>query len=193
MIHAWALWVYHLGQLEKKLVKQQCFPHMSSQYDELRLTSGWDLLAGLGHPSKFQGYGCRRVLAALLHGTLVVGVSQTLRCWTQGANYIRQGGHHVGHWPTFLVYFIIHLYCFVKPKSASVDYNITSVECWSNCMFSHKLTRDSPGQCSYITPQVRLVYSSWLFDNIQQCYYIADVLFHTLSITANHSKHQSCV
>jgi len=39
----------------------------------------------------------------LLHGTLVVGVSQTLRRWTEGATYIRQGGHNVGHWPTFLV------------------------------------------------------------------------------------------
>ena len=42
-----------------------------------------------------------RVLAALLHGTLVVGVRQTLRRWTEGATYIQQGGHHVGHWPTF--------------------------------------------------------------------------------------------
>ena len=48
---------------------------------------------------------CFRVLAALLHGTLVVGVSQTLRRWTEGATYIRQGGHHVGHWPTFFVWF----------------------------------------------------------------------------------------
>jgi len=37
----------------------------------------------------------------LLRGTLVVGVSQTLRRWTEGATYIRQGGHHVGHWLTF--------------------------------------------------------------------------------------------
>jgi len=29
-------------------------------------------------------------LAELLHGTLVVGVSQTLRRWTEGATYIRQ-------------------------------------------------------------------------------------------------------
>jgi len=42
-----------------------------------------------------------RVLAALLHSTLVAGVSQTLRHWTEGATRIRQGGHHVGHWPTF--------------------------------------------------------------------------------------------
>ena len=27
----------------------------------------------------------------------------TLRRWTDGATCIRQGGHHVGHWPTFLV------------------------------------------------------------------------------------------
>jgi len=51
-----------------------------------------------GIPANFNGF---RVLAALLHGTLVVGVNQTLRRWTDGATYIRQGGHHVGHWPTF--------------------------------------------------------------------------------------------
>jgi len=41
------------------------------------------------------------ILAALLYGTRVVGVSQTLRRWAVGATYIRQGGHHVGRWPTF--------------------------------------------------------------------------------------------
>jgi len=44
------------------------------------------------------------ILAALLHamhGTLVVSISQTLQHWTEGATYIQQGGHHVGHWPTF--------------------------------------------------------------------------------------------
>jgi len=46
-------------------------------------------------PPHFNGFG---VLAALLHGILVVGVSQTLR---RCATYIRQGDHHVGHWPTF--------------------------------------------------------------------------------------------
>jgi len=51
----------------------------------------------LGTPANFNGF---RVLIALLHGTLVVSVSQTLRPWRQGATYIRQGGHHVGHWPT---------------------------------------------------------------------------------------------
>jgi len=51
-----------------------------------------------GTPANFNGF---RVLAALLHGTLVVGVSQTLRRWTEGATYIWQGDHHVGHWSTF--------------------------------------------------------------------------------------------
>jgi len=55
-----------------------------------------------GTPADVNGF---RVLASLLHGT-VVGVGQTLRRWTEGATYIRQGGHHVGHWPTFrVVYF----------------------------------------------------------------------------------------
>jgi len=52
----------------------------------------------LGTPANFNGF---RVLRALLHGTPVLGVSQTLRRWTEGATYIRQGGHHVGHWATF--------------------------------------------------------------------------------------------
>ena len=53
-----------------------------------------------GTPGNFNGF---RIFAALLHGTLVVSVGQTLRRWTEGATYIRQGGHHVGHRPTFLV------------------------------------------------------------------------------------------
>jgi len=42
-----------------------------------------------GTPANFNRF---RVLAALLHGTVVVGVSQTLRRWTESATYIRQGG-----------------------------------------------------------------------------------------------------
>jgi len=53
-----------------------------------------------GTPANFNGF---RVLEALLHGSQVLGVSQTLRRWTEDATYIGQGGHHVGHWPTFLV------------------------------------------------------------------------------------------
>jgi len=27
-----------------------------------------------------------------------------LRRWSEGATYVRQGDHHFGHWPTFLVF-----------------------------------------------------------------------------------------
>jgi len=99
-------------QSEKKLVKQQYLLHMSSYYGELRPTSGWDLLASLGDPCKFQRVS-RFGSVTARHS--VVGVSQTVRRWTEGANYIRQGGHHVGHWPTFLVeIWIIATLCVLK-------------------------------------------------------------------------------
>jgi len=50
-----------------------------------------------GTPANFNGF---RVLAALLHGTPAMGVSPSLRRRTEGATYIQQGGHHVGHRPT---------------------------------------------------------------------------------------------
>jgi len=49
-----------------------------------------------GTPTNFNGF---RVLAALLHSAQHSGsgVNQTLRRWTEGATYIRQGDHYVGH------------------------------------------------------------------------------------------------
>jgi len=52
-----------------------------------------------GNPPNFNGL---RVLAALLHSSEVVSVSQTLRRRTEGATYVQQGDYHVGHQPTFL-------------------------------------------------------------------------------------------
>ena len=79
------------------------------------------LTAEIGWPvwdtcANFNGF---RVLTALLHGTAEVGVSQTLRRWTEGATYIRQGDHHVGHWSTFLVLFFSSSFVlkwFVRPR-----------------------------------------------------------------------------
>jgi len=90
----------HMSTIGKN-VKQQFLLHMSHNmvnFGPLATEIGpvvW------GTPANFNGF---RVLAALLYGTVVVGVSQSLWRWTEGATYIRQGGHHVGHWPTFLVY-----------------------------------------------------------------------------------------
>jgi len=96
----------------EKLVKQQYLLYRSLQYGELWPTSGWDRFVSLGHPANFNWF---RVLAALLHGTPVLGVSQILLHWTEGATYIRQGGHHVWHWPTFLVVFSFFItpFCLV--------------------------------------------------------------------------------
>ena len=41
-----------------------------------------------GTPANFNGF---RFFAALLHGTPVLGASQTLRRWTEGATCIMQG------------------------------------------------------------------------------------------------------
>jgi len=41
------------------------------------------------------------ILAALMHSTQALGISQTLWRSAESATYIQKGGHHVGHWPTF--------------------------------------------------------------------------------------------
>ena len=58
-----------------------------------------------GTPGNFNGF---RILAALLHGTLVVGVSQTAA--------LNRGSHHVGHWPTFLVVNYFYRYVEICPQ-----------------------------------------------------------------------------
>jgi len=97
-----------------------------------------------GTPVNFNGF---RVLAALLHVTLVVGVSQTLRRWTEGDTYIRQGGHHVGHWPTSLVcqYFVAnthstvsHIYLSLQLPNTLVvqlEQSMLSLQCVSVCLY----------------------------------------------------------
>jgi len=89
----------HVSTTEKNLLNSSVSPtrpHNMVNFGPLAAETCWRVW---GTPSNFNGF---RVLAALLHGTLVVGVSQSLRHRTEGATYIWQGGHHVGHWPTFL-------------------------------------------------------------------------------------------
>jgi len=88
----------HVLTIGKRLVKQQYLP--TCPYNMVNFSppvveigsSVW------GTPANFNGF---RILAALLHSTLVVGISQTLRHWTEGETYIRQSIHHIGYWPTF--------------------------------------------------------------------------------------------
>jgi len=68
-----SLQLKHISTIGKKLIKQQYLLRMSPQYRELAAEIGpvvW------GTPANYNGF---RALAALLHVTVVVGVSQTLR------------------------------------------------------------------------------------------------------------------
>jgi len=74
---------------------------MSPQYGELRLTNGWDRSGSLGHPCKFQQVSHLGSVSARHSNS---GRQQNFAALNRGL-YIWQGGHHVGHWPTFLVSF----------------------------------------------------------------------------------------
>ena len=89
-------------QLEN-LVKQQYLLLMSSQYGELRPTNGWDRFRSLRHHSKFQRVSRLGSVTAQHWSS---GRQPNFAHWTEGATYIRQGGHHIGHWPTFLVVYV---------------------------------------------------------------------------------------
>ena len=154
----------HVSTIRKKLVKQQYLLHTFPQYGELQPINGWDLLASLGHTSKFHRVcflclllqRCRSpeanqtlrdawaspgllhyiyILGALAPDRILPGTKFTLRpslafsyigsvtarhsssrhqpnfvvwykelnyrTFADGATYIRQSGHHIGHWPTF--------------------------------------------------------------------------------------------
>jgi len=94
LYRAISLQLRHISTIGKKLVKQEYLLHMFPQYGKLAAQIGpvvW------GTPANFNGF---RILAALLHGTPVLGVSQTLRRWREGATtYIRQGGITLGIGP----------------------------------------------------------------------------------------------
>jgi len=112
---------------------------MSSQYGELWPTGGWDLLASFGHPSKFQLVSR---LGSVTAWTLVVGVSQTLRHWTEGATCIRQGGHHIGHWPTFLVAVFCAVWFPIPSAVLQLQENVTCyVKTEPNLTFPIKQTK----------------------------------------------------
>ena len=74
-------------QSEKKLVKHRYLIHNMVNFGLLTAEICWRVWVT---PANFNGF---RVLAALLHGTVVVGVSQTAAL-NRGATCSRQGGHH---------------------------------------------------------------------------------------------------
>jgi len=143
----------HVSTIGKIPVKQQCPLHTSSQYGELRPASGWDLLASLGHSSKFQRVW-RLGSVTAVHGTLVVGVSQTLRRWTDGTTYIPQGGDHVGHWPKFLVVFLVKLSYLLFAVS---EFSSLLSRCYSAVKITLKYVNSGRGLACY-----SFLISTWL-------------------------------
>ena len=66
----------HVSTIGKNLLNSNVSPQVSLQYCELQPTAADIVSLVWGTPANVNGF---RVLAALLHGTLVVGVGQTLR------------------------------------------------------------------------------------------------------------------
>jgi len=80
-LRSWSMY----RQSEKNLLNNDTSstcPHNMVNFRLLTAEIRWRVW---GTPANFNGF---RGLAALLHGTLVVGISQTLRHWTEGATYI---------------------------------------------------------------------------------------------------------
>jgi len=74
-----------------------------------------------------------RVLATLLHSTLVVGVSQTLRHWTEGATYNRQGGITLGIGPHS------SWYRFHRLNATNSDKYWNELKSWTPTSRNHEL------------------------------------------------------
>jgi len=63
-------------------------------------------------------------MIGLLHSIRAVDASQTLRCWTEGITYNRQGDHHVGHCPICdLQIFLLAVRCAVKIHAVNTFFN----------------------------------------------------------------------
>jgi len=73
-----SLQLRHVSTIRKKLVKQHCLPHMSSQYGERWPTSSWRSVGEFEPPLQIStGFTFGSITAR--HS--VVGISQTLQRW----------------------------------------------------------------------------------------------------------------
>ena len=88
-----------------------------------------------GTPANFNGF---RVLAALLHGLSTSGRHPNFAALNRGRHLCSQGGHHVGHWPTFLVNDYISCQLTLFRKSLAAAYILTD-EYVQLSIFSHQV------------------------------------------------------
>jgi len=102
----------HIDNRKKNLLSSSMssrYPHNMVNFGLLAAEICWRVW---GSPAKCNWFP---VLAALLHGSQVVSVSQTLRRWTEGATNVRQGDQSrwaLAHILVFYVYFC----CCMTPR-----------------------------------------------------------------------------
>ena len=99
-------------------------PHSMVNFSPLTVEIG-SVVCGI--PPNFNGF---RVLVPLLHGSLVVGVSETLRHWTKGGTYIHilvccvvLGGIAISRWSVGHV-------CYCSTTATEIDNSRNCHSCW---------------------------------------------------------------
>jgi len=103
-----------------------------------------------GTPANFNGF---HVLAALLHGSQVVTVSQTLRHWTDGATYVRRHLCSVGRPSRWA---LTHILVF----------SITSLICCEITIL-YKPMAKSMRKSKFRPPQFQYLYQFWWNSNFR--------------------------
>ena len=128
--------IRHVSTIGKNLlssnISSTC-PHNMVNFGPLAAEICWRVW---DTPANFNGF---RVLAALLYGILVVVVSQTLRCWTQGLQF----SNNADIWQTLKVLNCsisqisqIHRIVITKPDNGSVQNVPTASQTLDPLMFN---------------------------------------------------------
>jgi len=169
----------------KKPVKQQYLLHMSPQYDKLWSTNGWDLLASLGHSSKFQRVSHLGFVTAAT--SLNRGQANFARClpisWT-GTLYI----HWERNFATCKIHFASksgvllywHRYCTAFEQWASVKFCsvVQGMELWNFCRGRHLYLARQPSRwaSAHILVLFLYLFQMRIFRHYRSRFYTPDVL-----------------
>ena len=115
-----------------------------------------------GTSANFNGF---RVLAAILHGTLVVSVSQTLRRWTEGTTYIWQGA--ISSWKTNFNFILVINYIIILLKLQLQFTNILLT--FTSTLITLYMFKKSTARCSNKPT------NNWTFILIKQCSAVTEI------------------
>jgi len=109
----------------KKFVKHQCLPTRPDNmvnFDELKDENGWGVW---GTSANFNGF---RVLGALLHGTLIVGVSQTYGVEQRAPPIFGRAAIKLGIGPHSSFFSVQHISVVLQAKTYSSQVKIFTVD-----------------------------------------------------------------